>query len=334
MSVYFKNFEIENFKGIQKLSLRNLASINFILGDNNTGKTTIMEAISAIQYPTEIENYCKILRCLFDNKVTLRHFKEFLPYPFSPTNNTFTYSFINDFDDKFKIVVSLMFKDFGKDEGILVQIYKNEILEHKVLLEKFPVYMTSVHSLFKYHLIKPKYYLNEFDIHYNDEINHSLVLNDLDVKNVLLSILQRSDEGVEDIYISKSDNIMIKTSKTRMNINCMGNGFISIVDTFARIMGAKNGVLLLENWDYSLSYENKKIVLPFIKKLVEKYNVQLFLSTYDQETMEIFLDKETGYLEDISIYTLRKHDNKNYVRCLNGVEASADIEVFNLNLLY
>ena len=42
MSVYFKNFEIENFKGIQKLSLRNLASINFILGDNNTGKTTIM----------------------------------------------------------------------------------------------------------------------------------------------------------------------------------------------------------------------------------------------------------------------------------------------------
>ena len=34
MSVYFKNFGIENFKGIQKLSLKNLASINFILGDN------------------------------------------------------------------------------------------------------------------------------------------------------------------------------------------------------------------------------------------------------------------------------------------------------------
>ena len=221
MSIYFKNFEIENFKGIQKLSLKNLASINFILGDNNTGKTTIMEAISAIQYPTEIENYCKILRCLFDNKITLRHFKKFLPYPFSPTNNTFSYSFVNDFNDKFKIVVSLMFKDFGKDEGILVQIYKNEILEYKVFLEKFPVYMTSVQSLFKYHLIKPKYYLNEFDIHYNEEINYSLALNDLDVKNVLLSILQRSDEGVEDIYISKSDNIMIKTSKTGMIVWAM-----------------------------------------------------------------------------------------------------------------
>ena len=54
MAIYFKNLTIDNFRGIKHLELKNFSSINFILGENNTGKTSIYELMSSIQAPTTV----------------------------------------------------------------------------------------------------------------------------------------------------------------------------------------------------------------------------------------------------------------------------------------
>ncbi len=45
MENHFLNFTVKNFKGFKELKLENLGLFNFIVGDNNVGKTSLLEAL-------------------------------------------------------------------------------------------------------------------------------------------------------------------------------------------------------------------------------------------------------------------------------------------------
>ena len=42
MGVYISELDIETYRGIKKLKMENLAPINIITGDNNSGKTSVL----------------------------------------------------------------------------------------------------------------------------------------------------------------------------------------------------------------------------------------------------------------------------------------------------
>ena len=43
MAKHIRQIDIEAYRGIQDLSLRNLNSINILTGNNNSGKTMVMQ---------------------------------------------------------------------------------------------------------------------------------------------------------------------------------------------------------------------------------------------------------------------------------------------------
>ena len=43
-----KSIEINGFRGIKKLKVSDLSKINLVVGDNNSGKTTFLEAIQLL----------------------------------------------------------------------------------------------------------------------------------------------------------------------------------------------------------------------------------------------------------------------------------------------
>ena len=45
----FKNINIENFKTLEKIECKELNYINLFAGDNNTGKTSLLEAIFLLE---------------------------------------------------------------------------------------------------------------------------------------------------------------------------------------------------------------------------------------------------------------------------------------------
>ena len=45
---FIKLIEINQFRGIRKLTVSDLSDINLIVGDNNSGKTTFLEAIQLL----------------------------------------------------------------------------------------------------------------------------------------------------------------------------------------------------------------------------------------------------------------------------------------------
>ena len=42
---YLKKLEITNFRGLRDVSLDNLGLVNVLVGGNNVGKTTVLEAV-------------------------------------------------------------------------------------------------------------------------------------------------------------------------------------------------------------------------------------------------------------------------------------------------
>ena len=59
---HIKWLDIESFRGIENLQLDDARQINILVGENNTGKTSILEAISLWEYPLEIYNFIKVAR--------------------------------------------------------------------------------------------------------------------------------------------------------------------------------------------------------------------------------------------------------------------------------
>lgn len=53
MANHIKNLQIDTFRGIQKLVIDDIGDVNIFVGDNNTGKTSVLEAIQILCEPDE-----------------------------------------------------------------------------------------------------------------------------------------------------------------------------------------------------------------------------------------------------------------------------------------
>lgn len=54
MSRHIHEFTIHSYRGIQNLTLSSLNNINILTGDNNSGKTSVLELISTLNNPQNI----------------------------------------------------------------------------------------------------------------------------------------------------------------------------------------------------------------------------------------------------------------------------------------
>lgn len=56
------DFLIEQFRGLQKVSLRQLGMINLLVGGNNSGKTSVLEALAVFSAPLDIAAWASVAR--------------------------------------------------------------------------------------------------------------------------------------------------------------------------------------------------------------------------------------------------------------------------------
>ena len=66
---------IQDFRGIHALSIPALNRINLVVGDNNCGKTSVLEAILLLRNPSDLSNLYKVAKlrdaAVFSSGITL-----------------------------------------------------------------------------------------------------------------------------------------------------------------------------------------------------------------------------------------------------------------------
>ena len=62
MAIYISQFGVDHFRGIHNLKIDNINHVNIIAGDNNCGKTSILEAMLLFRNPSDITNVLRTAR--------------------------------------------------------------------------------------------------------------------------------------------------------------------------------------------------------------------------------------------------------------------------------
>lgn len=62
MAIYIRSCNIKAYRGIKDLDIDSLGDVNIIVGNNNSGKTSLLEAIRVLANPSDYTNIIKIAR--------------------------------------------------------------------------------------------------------------------------------------------------------------------------------------------------------------------------------------------------------------------------------
>ena len=122
-----KSLSIENFRCFDKLQIDNIKKINFIIGENNCGKTTLLEAMTLISSSSRIgviENIKSINRFI-ENKVEIKNLFHKFDY-----DNNISFNYNQEDDTNYEINISPIVKDNKKLSNDNVELNYNIIAIH------------------------------------------------------------------------------------------------------------------------------------------------------------------------------------------------------------
>ncbi len=367
--VYLKEFRAKQFRGIKELEITNLGNINIIVGDNNSGKTSVLEAMMLLRNTFEFSNVLNIIR-LRDNGV-------YSPFRMSSFDN-FLYMFNPEKEDKQievegvvagKLVgVSL----YGTVENVLVDIAelsdRNRKM-HGLLEEQRAVYEENETSEFQGILesriedrvvYKEKIAFNPFtrlsgikvskpesiEMVYVSPTDHtngnvfSRIIKSDDYKEIVLHVIQIFDKDIEDILYLKNEQTSrpIECIKHKrlgiMPLSTYGDGIKKVLLLANSIARAAGGILLVDEIETAIHSRHYDDIFRFVIKACQQFGIQLFATTHSIEAVDGFL--ATQYDEENDIYDERNSDlirvitfRKNIEKDKTDARVLSGEEVFN-----
>lgn len=329
-----ENIKINNFRGIKELTIENLGQINIILGKNNCGKTSLLDAILLLSGATNprlpitinwARNYSNMSDEMFrinfyglepKNKIRLsgkyNHSKE--------RNLTISYR-----EERSEII--------GKENDTLdIHYYLNleaEISGKKYHTElKYPGNDTTSASVSD---IKDEEYTEELKTFYisssdpfnnNKQLFTNLLLDKQE--HAIIESLRTIEPNLKDIIVA-NDNLYADIGlEKRIPIQVLGDGIRKIISILINIYQAKDGgVLLIDEIDNGLHYQSMPTLWKTILWMANKYNVQIFATTHNIDSLRALKNELSESLENSNmqdkthIYTLRKKQSGDMMAFMN-----------------
>lgn len=323
-----KNILIKNYRGIKNLTINDLNKINIFVGPNNSGKTSILEAIG-LSIPLIEEN----LSTFIDSLGTRYH--RFTPDTFismfpidNEDNNAIT--IMSEFYNNLKINLSVKYeKDMNIDENgesfrNLKCNYNYNIKENGKVSEQLVTVILSEerkglairHRVDKNSELKIIYnYVSFSRMDRNEKLlDYIDKLLENNQRKELIGALKIFDESIENFeVVGKSRIVKIFSTKHKkpLTIYDYGNGTYKVFFIITAALLSKNGILLIDEVEAGIHIKALAKVVDKLLKICELNNVQLFMTTHSLETVDSILynyDENDSLGNNIVTYHLKKND--------------------------
>lgn len=317
-----ESVEIKNYKIIDYLKIENLTNINFFVGKNNCGKTSLLEAIFLNFRPTDSQLIYSVVSAIIRRINPSNHSLEWFFYKMDTQQSI---EIMSIYDGKkmclkitpklvdnsvFKIVENVDNKqDFG---GIDVQ--------QKILGLDFAVQFNGepeVKCGFTIENIGNRYEINGgvisnypsfsglFIPSNNATLNGNLLyivkeIRKIKKENIMNKYLKNFDKRILDAEaIGNEVMLNIDNMPKRVSINVMGEGFKKYFLIVGALILNQQQYICIDEIENGLHFESMKKLIESIIKLSKEAKIQLFISTHSYEFLEI--------LE--SVVSKQKYDN-------------------------
>lgn len=326
MEKHIKNMEVYNFKGLKELKIKDMKPINIFIGDNNSGKTTVLEAIAMFEKPFDYMSHLKML----DRKYDLSNMKY---------ENIKQIFYNSDYDNEISIDLNMnninnkaSLKIDAKEEEIFNMNNKEEVdlttLTYTFNNEKKEFYIQN-NPLKEIRVKKEKFkYLNVGFVSPIDTYMEKSTLSAIDTvikegkKKTLIDLLKIFDNNITDLnYISNKELYITTNNRGTLSISSFGDGLKKAIVLIAKAIDAKGGIVLIDELETSI---HKDILGKIFKGLLtnaKEYNTQIISTTHSLEAIRELLINLEQNLDSLALYRLEEFEGKIYATRFSGKKA-------------
>lgn len=338
--------EIKNFRGIKELNLKEFNQFNLIVGNNDVGKTAILEALylsinpNNAQLPLNINAFRGIT--VVDNQFWKSLFLNYnVDNPIEINTTLFGKDSLQvktqpiiEINESLKVVqenitvpeassgtnvnqqvnglkINFSYRKKGHDDA--TNTYSSEV--------KFiPSNLAQGQSPFKFtpngnwKSIMDGFYLATQNTYGDDLTDRISKISASNMEDNLVSIAQEIQPRVRKIDIDSKRRVRVELQDLpeKILINSLGEGVYTTVNILSLIYSASNGVVLLDEVERGLDRTSQKIVWRAIFRTAKKFNVQVFATTHSMEMIQNFnkIALEEKMAHDIGLTRIEIVDSK------------------------
>ena len=371
MPIHIETIDSIHFRGIHDLSVEALNHINIVTGDNNSGKTSLLEAILFLRNPNDLTNILRIalvrdvndyfaVASVYGSFINLfpRHTKKLevsinakckgkkIEFGLSGEQKMIMLdpedAIKKAHPDKRNRIMCDMNSDLVEIDAFSGQLIStvNETVD-KIAVEINAYSTITGMEIRKNNLINVVYLASA--AHIRGFAFDCIVRND-EYKEDCLQILKLFDSEIMDLLILKDLN----TGKTReyikhekaghIPLSTYGDGIKKVLSMANAIAKAAGGVLLIDEVDNAIHAKYYEDIFRFIVRASLQFDVQIFMTTQSIEAIDALLATQEydhqGQKDEISILTLKKINNelRTYSRVLKGRHVYTSREQFGFEV--
>lgn len=342
--MYFKEISIKNYRGIKELKIGDFNKINFLLGDNQAGKTSLLESIFILTAPTDPErlitvtNFRDILIDTFDDFNFLfydRNFDNNIEFKTKRENNTIDTLNINKirlnapFTLKNSNVIlnvdnlieyDYEFHNVGSPKnGVKTQLILQNNTNHN-----FNINLNQIININQLNFIyngdrKINLFKSEYKLLNNFRDNNFYFKLEIIQQNkelpIIINYMNQIGFAINDIRLGEKNKIYIdfKNLKSLIPLNNAGDGLIKILSIISSMYINKNGIVLIDEIENGLHHSKMEKMLQIIIKAAIDFKVQVFITSHNVELLDkLVIGSNDSFKEFIAGYRMNKNDEKNF----------------------
>lgn len=353
MKNHISDINIRSYRGIRSLELKDTKLINILTGDNNGGKTSVLEVIQSVKNPCDFRTWRGLIRKgeSFSNSKGISYYEGFFDlFDINKEEKTIEYDVCLTTGQKYNVKIKaekqeeeILEKDLMEMQGVYSveedSLRDNFLNVSKLNLKAFlngqemmEDYLYEGQMRYIPKDVKLENNLEE-DVVYISPIRHaegevylSRILEYPEMYEQMLQVLKEYDEDI--ISINYDDNekrigkgtykILSKSNKKALPLNVYGDGMKKAILLMSAVIAAKDGILLLDEFETAIHTSAMSKTFKWIIESCKKLNVQVFMTSHSKEAIDKLLKCSPECLGDMAVYTLYKDSEGTSVRRLDG----------------
>ncbi|MBD5155552.1 MAG: AAA family ATPase [Oscillibacter sp.] len=372
MAIYIQNLHIHTFRGIRDLTAEHLNHINLIVGDNNCGKTSVLEALLMLRDPTDFSNILRVARLrdqdnsLFTGKAsTYENFYNLFPQPSEePLIHLSARVWSRGWEEEAECTVSGEWTRILLDSSDALRSVRAPSSYKRILYlpseaEAFVGVLTAVTggtqtresiSFHEYsditgrkvsrHEYLNMLYLSPVDHMKNTIINR--IVKEPYYKDICLHVIQIFDPEITDLLILKNERTNRPVEYINHNrlgimpVSTYGDGIKRVLMLANAIARSAGGVLLIDEAETAIHAQYYNDIFRFLVKACKKFEIQLFITTHNIEAFDSLLStqdyEDQQEQDDITVLTLKKTREQTLIRNMSGREVRQNRDAFDFEV--
>lgn len=276
-----KDFEIENFRGIQALKLEGFSNVNIFVGKPNTGKTSILEAIHFyLSWNPDGFFSVSTSRGLMGSEEIFEGFF----YKYNTDENIIFKAKNNEMNISFNQSQKFNIDNKGYQvTGLIFEGDNNTMEINRINPNQFEAKLKNPNN-------NPTSKIAEFipctpNIRYENLVkNLETMILIREKRKKLSEICRKFSKDIEDIRLVRNKIMVEKKNLSRdIDLRLMGNGFQSYISIFSSILFEPQ-YILIDEIENGLHFESIDLLLEAI--LEASNNVQFFITTHNEELLK------------------------------------------------